>query len=154
MPRHIFERCGTEMLAQGMEGREAPQRGTDLVLELAKRAATITHRREMPVGKVAIEQIEHLQLRGGDTGVVHEHCSTQAGQYVFELGTLSQTARRLAFGKVGNRLRVEVKDIQEVAAARRIGARALGLFGEQGMHRIEADGTGAASGSAVDEIRQ
>src|SRR5437870_2873070 len=123
------------MLAQGMEGRKAPQRGTTLVLELAKRVATLICLREMPVAKVAIEQIEDLQLRGSDACVVHERCSTQAGQHVFKLGTLSQVTRRLAFGEVGDRLRVEVKDIQEVAAARRVGARALGLFGEQRMHR-------------------
>src|SRR5260221_13477626 len=106
MPRHVFERCGTEMLTQGMEGREAPQRGTDLVLKLAKRAATLIHRREMPVGKAAIEQIEHLQLRGGDTGVVHEGCSTEPGQHRVPLRGLSQDARRLALGKGRNRLRV------------------------------------------------
>ena len=97
--------------------------------------------------KASVGEPERSRLRFRDRGVVHHRRPAQRPDSLLQAGS-AQT------GKFRHRLQVDVKRIEEEAAAREIRARLRRPIVEQRVQRVEPDGGCAEIGRKIDESEQ
>ena len=112
-----------EMLLQGFAQRVPAQRLALLGLERTEGARARAAAAHMAFAKVRVQRPEHLEFRPRDAGIIDERRSAQARQPRLPGGGLHLALRGLAFGKIVERLDVEVEHVEPQPRRRAVGAR-------------------------------
>src|SRR3981081_4211837 len=89
----------------------------------AECVTTLASRDQMLGAKVRVEKLEHRQLGRGDRGVIDKLAFSQPRKRGLELGRAYELHGVLALDKIGNRLDVQIKNIDEQPARGAVGTR-------------------------------
>ena len=104
--------------------------------------------------KVRVEKLENPQLGRGDRGVIDKLAFSQPRKRALELVRADELHRALALDEIGNRLDVQIKNIDEQPARGAVGARVRRVVREKCVQRIDACDVGAFCRPDTDQRRE
>ena len=93
-----------------------------------------------------MDQAEDLEFAGSHARIVHEAPLAQRSEARLERRHAHELLRFRAIPVLGNSLRVDVQDVEEIAAGGTVRAEQAGISREQGVQRVEPDEVGAKAG--------
>src|SRR6202171_3477668 len=89
--------------------------------------------------KMFVEKLEHLQLDSGGAGVIDELAFAQQLKRGLELGRGHERSGALGLDKIGDRLHVEIENIQEQPARGTVGTSVRRVMRKEGVQGVHAD---------------
>src|ERR1700682_6381970 len=96
--------------------------------------------------KMLVEKLEHLQLDSGDARVIDELAFPRPLKGGLKLGRGHERPGALGLDKIGDRLHVEIEDIQEQPARGTVGTSVRRVMRKKGVQGVHADDIRASFG--------
>ena len=102
-------------------------------------------------GTARLEQLlQYRQFERRNPGVIHQVLGAARFQLLAKGRRFDQPSRRFAVAQLGQRGYVDVQDIEQQTARRRIGAGVLRVIRKQRVQRVEPDHVGAVGRGEFD----